>query len=135
MFTLSDEAKSAIVSFFSANPDIESVLRVYVTPGSCNGPMLSLMSDQVDPTDVAEEIEGITFCMDRNLAAQTGTVSITLEGGELVARPRQPFIDPSAFSCSCGCACGSTGGSSCVSSGNCQSSCCGDGCEPSGDRG
>lgn len=126
MFTLSDEAKSAIVSFFSANPDIERVLRLYVTPGSCNGPMLSLMSDQVDPTDVAEEIEGITFCMDKNLAAQTGTVSITLEGGELVLRPRHPFIDPSAFSCSCGC--------SCASSGNCQSSCCGETSATSGDR-
>ena len=63
MFSVKPDAQAAIASFFAENPDIEKILRVYVTPGSCNGPMLSIMSDQVDPTDVAEEIGGVTFCM------------------------------------------------------------------------
>ena len=100
MFSVKPDAQAAIASFFAENPDIEKILRVYVTPGSCNGPMLSIMSDQVDPTDVAEEIGGITFCMDKNLAGKTGLVSVILKDGELVVRPERAFIDPSAFSCS-----------------------------------
>ena len=97
MFSVKPDAQAAIASFFAVNPDIEKILRVYVTPGSCNGPMLSIMSDQVDPSDVAEEIGGVTFCMDKNLAGETGLVSVILKDGELVVRPERAFIDPSAF--------------------------------------
>lgn len=131
MFSVKPDAQAAIASFFAENPDIEKILRVYVTPGSCNGPMLSIMSDQVDPTDVAEEIGGITFCMDKNLAGETGLVSVSLKDGELVVRPERAFIDPSAFSCSCGCSgdCSSGCASDCASDG-CPSGCCQGGGNP-----
>ena len=54
-----------------------------------------------------------------------------LKDGELVVRPERAFIDPSAFSCSCGCSgdCSSGCASECASDG-CSSGCCQGGGNP-----
>lgn len=121
MVTVSDEAVQAIAAFFEQNPDESRVLRIYISPGTCNGPMLSITTDQVDPTDVSQEVAGITYCIDKNLMERTGALSIELDGmGGLTITPERSIFDTAAFaSCSCGCAGSCSGESGCGDSGCC----------------
>lgn len=126
MFTVSKEAVQAIAAFFEENPDESRVLRVYISPGTCNGPMLSITTDQVDPTDVSEEVCGVTYCMDRNLMERTGTLTIELDSmGGLTIRPEHSIFDASVFAaCSCGCGAGACSGESECSEPGCAGGCC-----------
>lgn len=109
MLKLSSEARDEVAAFFANNPDVPRVLRVYVTPGTCGGPVLSITTDQADSTDTVEVVDGVTYCMDARLASRVGTVSIGVGADGLTVSAERPLMDPSAFAgCSCcGGGCGS----------------------------
>ncbi len=121
MISLSPAAAAAVAEFFDAESDTPRIIRLFISPGSCSGPVLNMALDQVDPDDITAELGGVTFCMTHPLAERVGDVSIDMEDGNFVIRCQRPVVDPSVFAgCSCcsgGCGGESSGGCDCGSGG------------------
>ncbi len=65
MFTVTENARLELDAFFADKE--KSPIRLYLAPGGCSGPRLSLALDEVRDDDVSKEEAGYTFCVDKTL--------------------------------------------------------------------
>lgn len=93
MITITDAAKKEFLSFFSSNPDAKKSVRIFVAPGGCCGPVLSMALDEASGDDETEEIEGVTFCMTKDLFAKTGAATIDLGPMGFQITTEHPFAE------------------------------------------
>lgn len=76
MVTISDGAVKELDDFFADKET--SPIRVYLAPGGCSGPRLALALDKPGDDDTVEDLGAYTFCINKELFAQTGDISIDL---------------------------------------------------------
>lgn len=108
MITVTDAAARALDEFFAGRE--RGGIRIYLAPGSADGPHLALVMDEAGEEDRVEEAAGCTFCMHERLAAQVGSVLLDCVDDEFVLRPGTPFSRPVGGCAGCrGGSCGSCG--------------------------
>ena len=76
MLTVSDTAIKELDEYFTERE--KSPVRIYLAPGGCSGPRLALALDTPDDTDQVFDESNHTFCINKELYAQTGDISIDL---------------------------------------------------------
>ncbi len=74
MLSLSESAAKELNEFFSDRE--KSPVRIYLAPGGCGGPRLALALDTPGDDDEVAELDGFTFCINKDLFAQTGEISV-----------------------------------------------------------
>ncbi len=112
MITVTEEARKELEAYFEGKE--KSPIRVYLAPGGCSGPRLALALDEPGDDDEKTEDNGLTFCINKELAEKVGAVSISLTHMGFVVEPEIPL--PSAGgNGGCSSCCGS-----CGSSGSCH---------------
>jgi Fe-S cluster assembly iron-binding protein IscA len=107
MLTVSEEACQALKGIM-AERNLDSPVRVFAQQ-SCGGAQLILGVDEARDTDHKLEQDGLVFVIDKDLAEQTGAVSLNY-----VADASQPGFainseKPLVMGDSCGCGCSSCG--------------------------
>ncbi len=89
MINLTDAAREEISSFFANQK--KTPLRVYFWDGGCHcSSRLAVKQDEPGPKDATCEVDGITFCMDKTLLAETGGVTVDLIHSGLTAIAKNP---------------------------------------------
>ena len=108
MITLSESASKELASFFASHDDARKSIRVFFAPGGCCGPVASMALDDASDGDETEVLEGITFCMQKELYEKVGAVSVDLGYMGFSITTERPFADPGQSGCSsCGGGCSS----------------------------
>lgn len=74
MITVSESAVKELNEFFSDKE--KSPIRVYLAPGGCSGPRLALALDAPGNDDEVFDQAGFSFCISKDLFAQTGDISV-----------------------------------------------------------
>lgn len=74
MLTISDNAREELDTFFKDRE--KNPIRVYLAPGGCSGPRLSLALDSPGDEDTVFEDKGYTFCINNELYAAAKNVAI-----------------------------------------------------------
>ncbi len=113
MLTISENAQKELDTFFSGRPDLNKTVRIYLTGGCCSGPSLAMALDDPKDNDVTETVSGILYCIEKDLAERTGSISLDLGYMGFLLMPEHPLSDPSqAGGCcsSCGGGCGTGSG-------------------------
>lgn len=105
MLTLSDGAKKELDAYFDGKD--KGTIRVFLAPGGCSGPRLSLALDDAGEDDQKEEVEGYTFCINKDLLAQVKSVAVDLTPLGFDVRPEVPL--PAGSGGGCGGCCGGCG--------------------------
>ncbi len=108
MINVSADALEALDAFFTAKPDSQRVVRLFVAPGGCFGPVLNMAPDQVDEGDITASAGDITFCMAGQLFERVGELTVEMDGEKFVISSERPLVDPSIFA-GCSCCSGSCG--------------------------
>lgn len=103
MITLSESAVKELNEFFSDRE--KSPVRIYLAPGGCSGPRLALALDTPGEDDEVSEQNGLTFCISKELFAQTGDISVDVTYMGFAVESANPMGGGSGC---CGCA--SSGG-------------------------
>ena len=107
MFTLTENARQELDAFFADKE--KSSIRLYLAPGGCSGPRLSLALDDVREDDVTQEDAGYTFCIDKELWDTIEGATINVSPLGFLVTPEKPL--PSFGGCGCtSCGSGSCGG-------------------------
>ncbi len=107
MFTVTDNARRELDAFF-ANRE-KTPIRLYMAPGGCSGPRLSLALDEICDDDVSQEAFGYTFCIGKDLwdAIEGASIDVTAMG--FLVLPEKPL--PYTGGCGCSsCGTGTCGG-------------------------
>ncbi len=114
MLELTANAKNELDAYFEKKT--KQSVRIYIAPGGCAGPRLSLALDEPNANDETYVADGYTFCLEKPLAKQATylRVDITHMGFVVDSDIQLPSGG------GCGSSCG-TGGSSCGTGGSC---CC-----------
>lgn len=84
MFQITEKAEEKIRDFFKDRMD-NLVIRVFLTEGPCNGPMLSLGLSEPREGDEVIEKDGITYLIDKELLADAKPITVDFEEGILRA--------------------------------------------------
>lgn len=74
MITLTDAALRELDAYFEGKD--RAAVRIYLAPGGCGGPRLSLALDEPNEADTVFEEKGHTLCINSELSAQAGDISI-----------------------------------------------------------
>lgn len=74
MLTLSDTAREELDAYFEDKE--KSTIRVYLAPGGCSGPRLSLALDGPGQEDTVIEDNGHSFCVNTELYAAAKKIAI-----------------------------------------------------------
>ena len=107
MFTLTENARRELDAFFADKE--KTPIRLYLAPGGCSGPRISLALDEVREDDVTQESAGYTFCIDKELWTSLGGVSIDVTAMGFLVVPEIPL--PNTGGCGCpSCGSGTCGG-------------------------
>lgn len=102
MLTLSETAREELDVFFEDKE--KNPIRVYLAPGGCSGPRLSLALDTPGEEDAVLEDKGYTFCIHNELYAAAKNVSIGFSDmGFFIESELQPGGDGCSPSCCSGC--------------------------------
>lgn len=110
MIRVTPEAQKELDMFFEQHPDEKKSVRVYLTPGGCCGPRLTMALDAPNRQDSVEEVGGVTYCMSSLLAVQTGEIELGVSYMGFMLTPEHPLQGGGASSCGGGCSgCGSGG--------------------------
>ena len=89
MITLTDAAREELSCFFGSQK--KTTLRVYFWDGGCHcSSRLAVKQDEAGPNDEIFVVDGITFCMDKGLLAETGGVTVDLIHSGLTAIAKNP---------------------------------------------
>ncbi len=107
MISVSDDARKELEAYFATNE--KSPIRVYLAPGGCGGPHLSLALDEPGEEDVSFEDSGICFCINKDLLSAVQSVTIRLTPMGYLPVPKEfPFEAAGREDCgsSCGGCCG-----------------------------
>lgn len=76
MITVTESACKELEAYFAGKP--RATIRVYMAPGGCCGPRLSLALDEVRDGDASYEDHGFTFCITKELLNKVESVTIDL---------------------------------------------------------
>ncbi|MBP3731065.1 MAG: IscA/HesB family protein [Mailhella sp.] len=101
MFSISQTAVSELNAFFSDRP--KSSIRIYLAPGGCSGPRLSLALDEPGEDDSVLTDSGYDFCMSKSLLEQVGGVSIDATPMGFLVTP-EIALPQTGGGCCAGCA-------------------------------
>lgn len=104
MLTLSDAARKELEAFF-ADKDKQTI-RIFLPPGGCCGPRLTLALDEAKDDDEKLEAQGFAFCIARDLLEQIKSVTIDLSYMGFTVEPEVPLPSSGGGCGSCG-GCGS----------------------------
>ncbi len=110
MITISPDAQKELDAFFESNADAPKSVRIFMAPGGCCGPALNMALDPASDIDEVEEINGITYCIAKPLAAQTGNISVDISYMGFTLTPEHPLPSSGSSCCSGGCSGGCGGG-------------------------
>lgn len=108
MITMSEDARKELDAFFVSHPEMNKSIRIYLAPGGCCGPRLTMALDEANDQDVTETLEGMTFCMARELSEKTGEMSLDVSYMGFTLTPEHP-LEMGGGCSSCGGSCGSGG--------------------------
>ncbi len=108
MITLSESASKELAAFFASHADAQKSIRVFFAPGGCCGPAATMALDEPGEDDVTETLDGVTFCMQKDLFEKVGSVAVDLGYMGFSITTERPFADPGQSGCStCGGGCSS----------------------------
>ncbi|MDR0826417.1 MAG: IscA/HesB family protein [Desulfovibrio sp.] len=65
MFELTEPARAELDAYFDGKD--KSSVRIFLSPGGCSGPRLSLALDEAGEADSVFNDKGYDFCMDKEL--------------------------------------------------------------------
>ena len=103
MFTISETASHELEAYFEGKE--KTPIRVYLAPGGCSGPRLALALDEPGEDDETSEDNGLTLCINKELAEKVGAVTVGMTHMGFVVESEIPL--PSGGN---GGGCGSSGG-------------------------
>ena len=110
MISLTEEARKELEAYFEGKE--KTPIRVYLAPGGCSGPRLALALDEPGEDDETSEDNGLTLCINKELAEKVGAVTVGMTHMGFVVESEIPL--PSGGNgggCSSCCGgCGSSGG-------------------------
>lgn len=110
MIPLTEEARKELEAYFEGKE--KTPIRVYLAPGGCSGPRLALALDEPGEDDETSEDNGLTLCINKELAEKVGAVTVGMTHMGFVVESEIPL--PSGGNgggCSSCCGgCGSSGG-------------------------
>lgn len=106
MITLSKEAVDELNAFFEGKD--KATIRVFLAPGGCSGPRLALALDDAGDADVTEEVDGFTFCVNKDLQDQIKSAKIEVTPMGFMIEPEVPLPDTGGAG-GCGGCCGGCG--------------------------
>lgn len=106
MLELSESARKELESYFEGKD--KSTIRIYLAPGGCSGSRLALALDDATDDDESREVDGFTFCINKNLLEQIEGAKIDLSQMGFVVEPSVPLPESSAGG-GCGGCCGGCG--------------------------
>lgn len=108
MIIMTDNAKKELEAFFASHQDVKKSIRIYLAPGGCCGPRLSMALDEANDQDVTETLEDTLFCMAKELFDQTGDMTIDLSYMGFTLTPEKPLeMGGGCSTCGGGCGTGS----------------------------
>ena len=70
MISLTEEARKELEAYFEGKE--KTPIRVYLAPGGCSGPRLALALDEPGEDDETSEDNGLTLCINKELAEKVG---------------------------------------------------------------
>ena len=105
MLDLSESARKELEAYF-ADKERENI-RIYLAPGGCSGPRLALALDGPTDADTQFHEGGFSFCVNKELLAKIGGVTIDMTYMGFMVNPAIPLQGSGAPSACGGCA-GST---------------------------
>lgn len=74
MIQVTEDAQKEMNAYFEGkNP---GTIRVYLASGGCSGTRLMLAIDEAGEDDASFEAAGYTFCVNKDLLAQTSTITV-----------------------------------------------------------
>ena len=77
MLQLTDTAKAELINYFKDNA--ASPIRIFLAPGGCSGPRLSLALDEANDNDERVDFgDGITMIMNKDLLEEAKPVTINM---------------------------------------------------------
>lgn len=74
MFEITDPAAEELNAFFEGKE--KSPIRVYLAPGGCSGPRLSLALDQPGEDDKVFDQKGFSFCVNSELMEAAKNITV-----------------------------------------------------------
>lgn len=104
MLSVSENAVKELDDFFSDKE--KAPIRVYLAPGGCGGPRLALALDAPGDADQAFDEAGYRFCIEKDLLAQTGDISIDVSHMGFVVEPANPMGGGGCCGCASSGSCG-----------------------------
>ena len=109
MISLTEEARKELEAYFEGKE--KTPIRVYLAPGGCSGPRLALALDEPGEDDETSENNGLTLCINKELAEKVGAVTVGMTHMGFVVESEIPLPSGGNGGCSSCCGgCGSSGG-------------------------
>lgn len=106
MFEISPDAKRELDGYFEGKD--KEPIRIFLAPGGCSGAALRLALDKPGDDDAVQELDGYTFCINKELLDQIGGGKIDVTPMGFVITPEKPL--PESAGGGCGGCCGGCGG-------------------------
>ena len=88
MISLTEEARKELEAYFEGKE--KTPIRVYLAPGGCSGPRLALALDEPGEDDETSEDNGLTLCINKELAEKVGAVTVGMTLWVLWSNPKSP---------------------------------------------
>ena len=104
MITLSETARPELGAYFTDKE--RSPIRVFLAPGGCQGPRLALALDGPTDDDQVFEDAGFTLCVEKDLFAETGNISVDMNAMGFSVSSDNPVGGGEGGCASCGGGCG-----------------------------
>ena len=88
MISLTEEARKELEAYFEGKE--KTPIRVYLAPGGCSGPRLALALDEPGEDDETSADNGLTLCINKELAEKVGAVTVGMTHMGFCGRIRNP---------------------------------------------
>lgn len=107
MMEMSNDAYDEFFELLEANEIEPKVVRIALAGFGCSGPRFGLMQDDIEPTDLIEKVNDITFVVAKDLFDDyEGFMVLSDEenfGGGMSLRPRKIDENSGCATCASGC--------------------------------
>ena len=101
MISLTEEARKELEAYFEGKE--KTPIRVYLAPGGCSGPRLALALDEPGEDDETSEDNGLTLCINKELAEKVGAVTVGMTHMGFVVESEIPLPSGGNGGCSSCC--------------------------------
>lgn len=98
----SSETCQEIAKVLQSQSDKPQFIRVFVAGMACSGPQFGLGLDNATENDFTEEVEGVTFVVDKNTYEAVGEIKIEWMGNGYAVRPVNAMPSNCGSCSSCG---------------------------------